>query len=138
MKLSDYRKISDAINADLKAVLEKHGFRTTKLKATIEESLGILNLRIEAADVNHKSADGSTTTPEAEIYKQLCSLYELDAAWLGKTFRQGRDEYRLTGMRNTRGAKNITIVKVADGKTYVTTPDHVRAFMIAQNVKAAS
>lgn len=90
MKLSDYRKISPAIYADLKAVFEKHGFSMPPARALVDERLGTVKLTIEIADKNHKSADGSATTPEAERYREFCrqmgSLTELKGEWLNDTF----------------------------------------------------
>jgi hypothetical protein len=64
MKLVDYRKIAPQVSADIAAALLKHGLKMQPFGARIDERLGIVRMTIEAADVNHKAADGTLTTPE--------------------------------------------------------------------------
>jgi hypothetical protein len=137
MKLSDYRKISAAVEADLKAALAKHGLALRPFGAKIDERLGIVRMTLEAADVNHKSADGSATTPEAEIYKSNCLIFDLKPEWLNQPFRMNGTTFKIVGMK-LRGNKCILIEKdTAPGKIFVATPEQVRVYWLAQSKTAA-
>ncbi len=130
MKLAEFRKISPALSADLKAAFAKHGLDMRPFGARIDERLGLVRMTIESFDVKHKAADGTATTPEAEIYKLHCMIFELKPEWLGTTFVQGREEYRLDGMKKGNAQKCIIITRTRDGKGFVSTPDSVRAFIL--------
>lgn len=141
MKLSAYRKIAPTINAEIEALFKKHGFKMSKIRASIDEDFGVVRYTIETVDLNLTTADGAPTTPEAENYKQHCKLFgrlpgdQLKEEWLNATFKMGGEEYRLLGMSTGRKAKNIIVLRLRDDSRRITTEDVVvRAF----GVKAAA
>jgi hypothetical protein len=130
MKLADYRKISGNINDEIKAVLKRHGFEVTKINTGVEESAGTVRLTISASDSNLQDASGEKTTPERERYKRLCNLYDLKPEWLGQTVTHAKVEYRLDGLKDTRGAKAVVVTRLSDNRHLVTTPDFVRVLFL--------
>lgn len=132
MKLADYRKISPQINADLAAVFEKHGFKLKPFGAKIDELLGIVRMTLEVADVNHKSSDGRTTTPEAEFYKQMHGLYDLKPEWLNAKFKSNGTEYELLGMSHGRRAKCMLIKRTSDNQNRICTPEDIKRYFLMQ------
>ena len=130
MKLNEYRKIAPAVEADLKATLAKYNLTLRPFGARIDERLGIVRMTLECVDANHKAADGTATTPEAEIYKSHCMIFDLKLEWLNQIFKMSRDEYRIVGMKKGRAEKCILIERVSDKKVYVSTPESVRAHIL--------
>lgn len=122
MKLVEYKSIAAEISAEIAAVLEKRGLKMKPFGARIDERLGIVRMTIEAVDVNHKSADGQATTPEAEFYKLNAAFVGLQAEWLGQPFWMGGVQYKIVGMRK-RSEKCILIQRMDNAtKTFVLTP----------------
>ena len=138
MKIADYRKIAPALNADLAAVFEKHGLKMGKLNASIEERMGTVRYSIQCADMNATAADGSATTPEAERYKAYCALRDLKPEWLGELFSMGRQTLKVTGLRDTRSAKCVTVTDVNNGKAYVCTPEQVAGAFALKAMRGAA
>lgn len=134
MKLQQYKTIAPTINAEITAVLEKHGFKVTNLRAGIEEATGGLSLTIKASDTNLVNASGEKTTGEAERFRQMAQYVGCKAEWLGQEFPMAGKTYRLDGMRNTRGAKSMMVS--AGGKTFIATPDQVAAAFALKDVRA--
>lgn len=129
MKLSAFRKIAPALNEDLRAAFEKHGLKVAKTGATIDERMGVVNMRIAAADANLKDANGDSTTPEALRFKQMAALYDLSPSDLGRKFAMGGKEYVVAGLKNGRGTKPILVTR--DGKTYVMAADVLKRFLVS-------
>lgn len=140
MKLVEYRKIAKQVQDDLSAVFAKHGLKMKPCGAKIDEGLGIVRMTIECADVNHKAADGSATTPEAELFKMYATMHCMKPEWLGQSFTLGGKLFAVSGLK-ARGTKCVLIRREQDGATLVTTPEAVvRAFLAktaAQNPVAA-
>lgn len=140
MKLSDYRKISPAINAELKTIFEKHGFDIRALRAAIDENVGIVKLSIELGDKNHRAADGSAQTPDAAYYlehvKAYSSFTPLKAEWLNDSFSMGGRTYKLVGMKR-KGKKNILIER-DDGKVFVMDDEAIALHFNAKARKPAA
>ena len=139
MKLSEYRKISSAVSADLKATLAKHGLKMGKERAVIDELNGTVRFAIECADVNLKDVFGNASNPEREFYKNNCRYVEMKAEWLDKPYRTNGREYRVVGMRNTRSPKCVLITRSdAPDKKFICTPeDVIRAFAFAEMTEAS-
>lgn len=141
MKLAQYRQIAPIMNKEIEAVLEKHGLKMSKVRATIDEQVGIISIRLEAQDKNLKTADGVATTPEAEYYKEYCEVFgvtsnSLKADWLNQTFKSGGEEYRLVGMKSGRGSKKMLILRLRDNSMRVTTSEQI--ILIFNAKKAAA
>lgn len=128
MKLTEYRKISKDVATAIEKALAPFGLKPQPFGAKIDERLGQVHIKLILADLNLKAADGSATTPEAELYKRHYLLYDLKLEWLGRSFSMGRKEFTIRGMK-PRGQKNILIEN--DGKTYVATPEQVRVYITA-------
>lgn len=136
MKLVEYRKIAPAVAADIAAALLKHGLKMQPFGARIDERLGIVRMTIESVDVNHKAEDGTATTPEKEIYKSNCYLFDLKPEWLDQTFTMSKVAYKIVGMKK-RGDKCVLVERSDNKKTYIMTPEQVRVYFLAQNKSAA-
>ncbi len=93
MKLVDYKKLAPAINADVTAILAKHGLKLTKLKASIEEGIGTIRYTIVAVDLKMTTDAGVATTSEAEMFKRDAELIGLNPKWLGRSIRSGGVSY---------------------------------------------
>ncbi len=119
MKLVDYKKLAPAINADVTAILAKHGLKLTKLKASIEEGIGTIRYTIVAVDLKMTTDAGDATTSEAEMFKRDAELIGLNPKWLGRSIRSGGVSYVIAGLKNTRSPKCVVMAR--DGKTYLTT-----------------
>lgn len=137
MNLSQYKKISAQVNADLTAVLAKHGFKVTKLNASIEAISGTLRLTIGCADTNHKDASGAVTTPEREYYKQFCTMYDMKPEWLGDTVTFSGEKHTIAGMKNTRSDKCILVERTGDHSMRIATPEMVKRAMLAKILEGA-
>lgn len=127
MKLAAYKLIAKDVQRDLAEALKKHGLELRRLGGRIDEHFGTVKITLEARDVNLKTADGSTTTPEQLRWKELAALYGLKPEWLGKQFKNGRSTYIVDGLRNGRAERNVLVKEVTTQKTYVMRPDEVKA-----------
>jgi hypothetical protein len=119
MTLAEYKKISDAVNADLRAALAKHGLNMGTVSGSIDATLGEVRLRILATD----SAMGEP--PEAIRYKQLCRLYDFHPDWLDKTLNFLNGPHILRGMLDRRSEKCI-LIENSKGRRMVCTPEQLR------------
>lgn len=137
MKLAEYKKISSQVNAELTAVLAKHGFKVSKLNASIEETAGTLRLTLGCTDTNHKDASGALTTPEREYYKQFCTMHGLKPEWLGETVTFGGIAHTIEGMKNTRSDKCILVKRTSDQSMRIGTPEMVKRAFLAKTVEGA-
>lgn len=131
MKLSEYRKISPAMNAELKTVFEKFGFDVRQLRASIDERIGIVKLSVELGDKGQKDETGATVSPDALYYTEFCrqmgEFTELKPEWLNRDFRMGGENYRLVGMK-ARGKNRMMILRLRDNSLRVTTEEQVALF----------
>lgn len=138
MKLIEYRKIAKEVEADLRAVLARHGLDLRPFGARIDERGGRVSMKLECVDKNHKDADGNQTTPEREFYKANAGYVDMKPEWLDTMFSMGGATYSVAGMK-PRGAKCILIKRGDNGKVYVSTPESVAAFIkLTENKRAAS
>ena len=137
MKLADYRKISAAVNADVAAALLKHGLVAKPLRVSIDERLGLVVIKAECADANHKGSDGSTTNPERELFKRDSMFVGLKPEMLDRTFTISGKEYRVAGLK-PRGKKCILVERTSDKAMLVCEPEAVqRAFAFAEMTEAS-
>lgn len=119
MKLSAYRLIAPAVNADVKTALAKHGLSVTQTRAIIDEMTGEIRMNLTLCEANGE-------TPEAKRWKEFASLHSLNPAWLGQSFVANGQKYTVTGLRSTRTSKKNVCVTRADGKHFTATPDLIR------------
>jgi hypothetical protein len=131
MKLKDYKAVSPAMYRELDVLFAKHGFSVKKLNAGVDEHFGVVSLSIKLADLNFTDAAGNATSSEAEFYKANCTYVDCKSEWLGMSFKTGGRTYVLTGMRNTRGAKCITVTR-DDDKRFVYTAEGIRGIFALQ------
>jgi hypothetical protein len=116
MLLKDYKLISPAIYADVRATLAKHGFEVTKSSASVDEMLGEIKLSFVAHDTRMNE------TPEQIRWKQYARvLYGLNPEWLGQTLKFGNGPAEIGGLLNTRSEKCVLLLQ--DGKRRICTPD---------------
>lgn len=128
MKLAAYKLISKEINAEITAVLAKHGLSVPRgISARIDEHLGVVRLSIEATDTNHKDASGEATNPERELYKQQGFIYGLKPEWLGTEILSAGRPMTIVGLK-ARSAKNPVIIADQAGKRFVTSVDAILTY----------
>jgi len=137
MKLADYRKIAPQVHADLKAALAKHGLELRPFGARVDERGGLVLMKLECVDANHKDETGAATTPERELFKSSARYVGLKAEWLDAEITlAGRRAFKVTGLKQ-RGKKCVMLKEVSTGKEYVTTPGEVlRHFALAGDADA--
>lgn len=138
MKLAEYRKVSPALYADLKTIIEKHGFIYKPGRAVVDERVGIVKLTLELADANLTAPDGTATNPDALRYLVLCRHYtELKPEWLNDTFSSGGHVYRLAGYTGRRGKNAFLIERQADKSRRVTSEEQIILHFNAKAARAA-
>jgi hypothetical protein len=131
MKLSTYKKMAPDIHRTLTEALRPFGLVPAPFGARIDSALGTVQMKLVCRDINHKAADGTETTPERELYKTSCTLFDMKPEWLGQTFPIGLVDYKLLGFLSRRSKKFVAIQRVSDRKTYIATPDQVsHAFIV--------
>jgi hypothetical protein len=135
MNLPEYRKIVDALNADLAATFAKHGLKMGKLNAAVDSLSGTIRYTIVAADAALKDKDGNAATPEALRYTNYAQMMGMKPEWLNQTFRAGNNEYTLRGLKDGRATKSIIVER--GGKMYVMTPFDVTAAFNLKAIRAA-
>lgn len=115
MKLIDYRRIAPTLNAELKAVLAKYGLEAGKINATVEESLGIVRIKLECVDQNLKAADGSATNPDREMWKRYAEMLNLKPEWLDQEVAFGSESFKVVGLQMpSRGAAKVVVERLSD------------------------
>jgi hypothetical protein len=122
MELYQYRRLEKQINADLRAVFEKHGLKLGHVKATVYDT-GVIKYRLEVADTNLKDHNGDQITPEALRWNMNAVLYNLPLDALNKSVRIGSKIYRIMGLAEGRSEKRVVLSH--GDKTYRGTPQQV-------------
>ena len=63
-------------------------------------------------------AGGEVVTPEASAFESMAKLYGFDAGDLGRTFRTGGVDYRITGLKPRARRYPVTADRVSDGRGF--------------------
>src|SRR5258706_6305542 len=119
MDLQQMRLIAPQIDAEIKAVFEKHGLRVSGRKAINDEHTGILKWNLTLADTNLKDKSGNTTTPEAERWQVYHEIYGLPKDGVGRIFESGGKPYKIVGMKAGRSRKSLVAQQTWNHKRYV-------------------
>lgn len=105
------------LRADLESHLfmleEKFGLKIDIGKMTYSGTS--VRMSIEAALV---AENGLTLNRKAKDFEQLASLYGFEPDDLGKTFKSGGKEYRITGLNSRAGKMPVLAECLADGRGY--------------------
>lgn len=119
MKISKFdrpicRKLGEAMLEAIKKIEEEYGVHIERKSGSFTETS--YTAKFEASVV---AKDGTALTREAESFKTYCSMYNLEAEDLGRTFKDTTGtEWQVTGI-NARSRKYPIVAKrVHDGKGF--------------------
>lgn len=121
------KTVREDINSALAEVAKKHG---------IELEIG--NISFDAlsfrttlkASVKDGTADSSLpgTAEMRTDFKRFASIFGLSESDLGKTFKQGRKEYTIVGMKPRK--RTAPIIATTDGNMYAFPAEMVRSLLV--------
>ena len=114
MDLKTYRTKADAINADLAALFEKHGFKMGPLTASVDEAGGTIRYTIRTEDVNLKDANGNAVDADRLYYVNSGKYYGLKPEWLDKEFVSGGRTFVVLGLKNTKAKNKVVVARKGD------------------------
>ena len=110
------RNFTAEAEAALRELCEKYGITVSYKSGNFQRdgSNAILKFEIAAPD----ATTGEAKTRASQDFKRLASRYGLSPDDLGTTFKQGRTEYRITGINPRARQYPICGARVRDGKPF--------------------
>lgn len=108
--------IRDDMNAALRAVAEKHGLAINVGDCSFTEATATFKVLVAMGGENGESAQALKAQADWRTY---ASAFGLDAAWLGRTFTNGGNTFRIDGLLPNKRAKPILVTRTDNGKQYV-------------------
>ena len=135
MDMHKLKVLLRAVDKEVEAIFEKHGFKWEGRKATNDEHTGVLKYNVTLSDANITGKDGTPTNPYAIRWDAYHNIFGLPADGVGKTFRSPKGRlFTIVGLRDARSEK--IVVAECNGRNYIFTPDEVKR-LLKQHEEAA-
>ena len=120
-----FKRLHPALDRDLKAVLEKHGLKLIRNRASIDPDTGEVNLKVQLMFADVRDETGKETDPFRENFKRLAPVYGLIPEMLDREFSAGGEKYVVIGLDPKRTVKSIRLKRLSDGSIRIAPPEMV-------------
>ena len=107
--------VTKEIEVAIKDILDRHGLQPKPSRTTYGPSLSI---KLEAIKVELDEQGVNRADPRVIEWERYADLYGLPKDGVGRPFRYGNREYRITGLDGGRPRFPISADRLPDGKAF--------------------
>jgi len=105
-----FKTISKEFDADLKAVLAKHGYAMEPRRIVFDRDAATAHLKLVLIDTLYRTENGELPDPARQHFKTYYTLYDLKLEWLDMKVNFEGKIYTVVGL-NPRKPKNCVVLR---------------------------